>query len=147
MKNRRFKGFTVIELLVVCSIIGLLAALLLPALSRARKSTMRSKCVNNLKQIGAAFTGFAGEKGEFPWMLPWREAKDAYAHKERDKTGRTWGSGRWWFARNIEFMWMAVSDDLGSVKTLLSPCDAASMKANRDWYAREIRTAPAAAAP
>ena len=108
---------------------------------------MRSKCVNNLKQIGAAFTGFAGEKGEFPWMLPWREASDAYAHKERDKTGRTWGSGRWWFARNIEFMWMAVSDDLGSVRTLLSPCDPASMKANNDWYAREIRTAVAGSDP
>ncbi len=137
MKNRGFKGFTIIELLVVCAIIGLLAALLLPALGRARKATMRGKCVNNLKQMGSAFTGFAGDYGEFPWMLPWREAKVAYAGKERDKIGNTWGDGRWWFARNIEFMWMAVSDDLRTVRTLLSPCDPACIKANDDWYARE----------
>lgn len=80
-------GFTLVELLVVISIIAILVAILLPAVQTARESARRATCGNNLRQIGLALLGFHDTAGEFP-----RGAYTADASDSRREDGLGWAT-------------------------------------------------------
>src|SRR5690606_31307009 len=76
--GRGTAGFTLIELLVVIAIIGILAAILLPALARAREAANRAVCQNNLSQCGTVFKMYGNEaRGVFPPLSPFANANGA----------------------------------------------------------------------
>src|SRR5438445_12402709 len=103
---QRIRGFTLVELLVVIAIIGVLVALLLPAVQAARESARRSQCSNHLKQIGLAVQNFEDSNkvlvparmenyGGVTWvvfLLPFMEQGPFY---------QQWDINRWYYDQGV----------------------------------------------
>ncbi len=114
--SRTIGAFTLIEMLVVIAIIGILAALLLPALSQGRAKAQRVQCVNHLHQTGQAFQSFAHDHNDqFPMQLP-----DS-AGASRGTPPRANGSPGQFYLAFRHFQ--ALSNELVTPKLVICPAD------------------------
>ena len=131
-KKLRFRAFTLIELLVVIAIIGLLAAMLLPVLAKAKNKAGRVRCAGNLRQITLALQGFANDNGSrFPWLCTIEEQ----AQFTNGLTGRPIFRGQApgnRKARQVDTLFCipALRAEFNSVDILLSPLDSQAREFN-----------------
>jgi len=124
--SKKIRAFTLIELLVVIAIIAILAALLLPALAKAKARAQKINCVNNVKQVVLAFRIWEGDNNEqFPMQVPLDRggAQQAIGLKGSFPTQTANFNGSANVARGVFSMFLVMSNELSTPKILFCPSE------------------------
>jgi prepilin-type N-terminal cleavage/methylation domain-containing protein len=122
IQRAKQRGFTLVELLVVIAIIGVLVALLLPAVQSAREAARRSQCTNNIRQLSAAMMNYeTAKKGLPPLALNWSDQE--YDARYNPNGPGAWYDDHGWYVPLLPYIEQDVVRNTGNPKLPLSHGD------------------------